>query len=402
MKTKKLIYGTLILIIVLILTNLASAARIGISPSQINFKNVLRGGYSERTITITTDSLDETEVEVMPRGEISNWLNFSKKKFKVTKDKPYLLTISTSPPIDSPNGNYTGYIRVKTSQTEKKKNEGQATSTVLPVLDLFTIVQITDQEVLECKAKNFKVNSVEEGDKIIFSTNIRNLGNTRINPQIKIDIWDSNQLEILKSETFSEVSISPTTEKEILIYLDSDNLEIGQYWVEISALDCYSTQTLTFDILEEGALKASGILQKILSNAWIFNKETTNINVFFENNGEKNIEANFKGKITLGERTIQLLESEKTLVLKNKKNIFEFFFTPVTPGRYVVSGRVYYSNKKTFEKSTIINVKPTGLTFKLILTRLIYLILVIGILILLFKIRKEKSIYQKKLRRLKR
>lgn len=401
-KNREVIFVGLVLIGMLILTNFVSAAQIGISPSQINFKGVLRGGYSERTVTISTDSETKTKVELQPRGDILDWLNFSAMEFEISKETPYLLTISTSPPTGTPNGNYSGYLRVKTTQQNGEIKEGQATSTVLPVVDLLVNVEVTDVEYFECLANNFVINSVEEGENLIFKTSVKNLGNVIINPELKIDIWDSEQLQILKTETYSEVGVIPTTEKEIEIVMNSKGLKIGQYWVDISVIECYASQTLTFDILEEGSLRANGILTNIISNPWIAVGETTIIEAVFMNTGEKNVNSYFEGKISQGTKTIQLLKSEKINVLTGEDNTYQFYFTPRKVGRYVVSGRIFYDNKKTFEKATIINVQTEKITLGKVLQVLIYVFLIFGIAFLLYKIRKEKNTYQLKLRRIRK
>ena len=59
---------TLLLFVVLSLS-LTSAANIGITPANVEFEDVLRGGFAERVITITSDSVDDILVELDPRGK---------------------------------------------------------------------------------------------------------------------------------------------------------------------------------------------------------------------------------------------------------------------------------------------------------------------------------------------
>ena len=65
------------------------------------------------------------------------------------------------------------------------------------------------------------------------------------------------------------------------------------------------------------------------------------------------------------------------------------------PGRYIVTGRVIYNNKLTFEKGTVINVNYRQITkhivkFKL-LPIIIYIILLGLILFLILRIRKRRK-----------
>jgi len=384
----------------ILMSGIVSAANIGISPASINFKQVLRGGYAEDGIVISVDTTKPIWVETKPRGEIASWLNFSVVNFTVSKDKLYSLKISVSPPVDMPNGNYTGFLRLTTSGFGEGA-EGHAVGIVKSTLDLAINVEITDIETIECDSSNFRVQSAEKGDDIIFNLDTKNKGNVRLKPQIKIDIWDKDQLNIIKSEEFLEKEILPTTQKGLTLKIKSNDLDIGQYWADVSVLECNALQTLTFDILEEGALKADGVLLGIVVKRIAEVDETIPIKVRFKNTGEKEVEAYFKGKITLGEKIVQLIETDKFSVPVSEIQEFNVFFTPKKVGKYIISGRVFYANKKTFESSAILETISKKFKLSSLIAPLIYLLLILLILFLFYKIRKEKKIYLSKLKKIK-
>src|SRR4030042_1679033 len=309
------------------LLSFVSPANIGVSPANIHFDNVLRGGYAEKIVTITIDSSEPTKVTLAPRGDIAEWLSFDTKEFEVSKDKPYYLKIIVQPPIDIPNGNYSGFLRITTS-SKGKIVEGQATGIINAALDLYLEVDITDVEYSSCRAWNYQVQSAEKGDDVIFKVNVYNGGNIRLSPTIIIDIWNQERTEIVKQVEFSDEIIIPTTEKELEIKMDSSDLELGQYWAEVTSVECYSGETLTFDVLKEGALKAQGTLISITSPTWIKVGDTTLIEALFENNGEKDVDARFSGEITLGNKIIQILESPSSSVGIGKLETLKFYFTP--------------------------------------------------------------------------
>jgi len=176
---------------------------------------------------------------------------------------------------------------------------------------------------------------------------------------------------------------------------------LGQYWSSVSVLECYSNELLTFDILKEGALTVKGELLGILTPGKMNVGDTTTIIVNFKNQGEKEVEAQFKGKISLGGRIVQILESEKLNIGINEVDKFNFYFTPQKAGQYVISGRVYYSGKKTFESSAILEaISDKNFISKLFLP-FIYICFILVISILFYKIRKERKIYLNKLRGLR-
>ncbi|MGY4884735.1 MAG: hypothetical protein ACP5NZ_04120 [Nanobdellota archaeon] len=380
----------MIICIFIFILSFISSANIGISPATIYFKDVLRGGYAEKIVTITIDSTEPTKVTLDTRGNISEWISFEKTEFEISKDKPYYLKIFVQPPIDMPNGNYSGFLRVTTS-SKNKAIEGKATGIVNAALDLYIQVDITDIEYSSCRAWNFNVQSAEEGDDVVFNLNIYNEGNVRIFPTIKMDIWNQERTELVKQVEISNEMISPTTEKILTLNVDSSDLEIGQYWAEVTSVECFSSETLTFDILEEGALKAQGTLLSVKSPPWIKVGDTTLIEALFENTGEKNVNARFKGEITLGSEIIQILESEISSVGIGEIEPFKFYFTPKKEGKYIVTGIVFYDGKRTFEKSTVINVERKGLGWDVVKNVLIYLILIILIAYLAYRIRKEQK-----------
>lgn len=391
-------YGAKLLLVGLLLVytlSLVSSVNIGISPASIRFSDVMRGGFAERYIVVSADSVEAVSVSINSRGDVADWLNFDVESFEVSKDNPYYLRVSVTPPIDTPNGNYTGFLQVAT-ETFSNSVEEHAVGKVRSNLDLTIFVSVTDIELLDCVANNIKISSAEEGDDIMLSMDILNNGNIKIDPRILVDVWDQNQFSILLSEELKSPMILPTIEKHIDLKFSSKDLSLGQYWSEISIPDCLREVLLTFDILEEGAMKANGVLLNILSKRKAKRDETVLFEVGFKNIGEKSVSAHFKGQATYNGKVVQLFETEKLDVTIGEIENFNFFFTPTKSGKYIISGRIYYDGKRTFEGSGVLEVEG-GAGF----IPFIYAGFLILIGFLFYKIRKEKAVYSKKLRMLK-
>ncbi len=398
MTNRKFRAGFLLLAGLLIVANItaivSSAGIVGVSPGNIYFKNVLRGGYAEKYLTITINSEEPVDVQLIARGDIKDWLEFQ-ENISVSKNNPKRVKISIKPPSDIPNGNYTGFIRVVTDPLGTEIKEKHATSTVRAVIDVSLSVEVTDIEVIRCSARNFKVNSVEEKDDITFSVNILNEGNVRLKPKIIFEIWDQEQISVVKTVELKGKEILPTREEKLSFNIESHDLDLGQYWVNVEVIECLASETLTFDVLEPGTLKAEGVLLDILSKVWAEVGETIPILVNFKNTGEKEIEAQFRGKITRNGKIIQILESEKTLVPVSETTNFSFYFTPRKEGKYIISGRVFYDKKRTFELSAIVNVVKRKISIREVITSIAYALLIIFIVFLIYKIREEKRRYKK-------
>lgn len=391
-------HGAKLLLVGLLLVytlSFVSSVNIGISPASIRFSDVMRGGFAERYIVVSADSVDFVSVSIIPRGDVSDWLNFEVENFEVSKDNPYYLRISVTPPIDTPNGNYTGFLQVAT-ETFSSSIEEHAVGKVRSNLDLTIFVSVTDVELLDCVASNIEISSAEEGDDIMISMDIFNNGNIKIDPRVLVDVWDQDQLSVLLNEELKSPMILPTLEEHINLKFSSKGLSVGQYWSEISIPDCLREVLLTFDILEEGAMKANGVLLNILSKAVAKRDETVPFEVGFKNIGEKSVSAYFKGQATYNGKVVQLFETEKMDVMVDSIENFNFFFTPTKSGKYIISGRIYYDGKRTFEGSRVLEVEG-GAGF----IPFIYGAFLILIGFLFYKIRRENASYSKKLRMFK-
>jgi hypothetical protein len=119
--------------------------------------------------------------------------------------------------------------------------------------------------------------------------------------------------------------------------------------------------------------------------------DTALIEAAFENNGEKTVSARFDGEITLGGKTVQLLKNEKVDVEINKTETFKFYFTPKEIGKYIVNGYIVYDGKRTFEKSTVINVQKKKFGWEDVKMISIYAVLIFVIAYFAYKINKEKN-----------
>lgn len=384
----------LLLATLLLLVQITSAANVGVSPAKINFENVLRGGYAERPITVTIDSDIATTIEIETYGDTADWINFSSESLSVSKGNPLRIAVSTSPPSDTPNGNYTAFLRIKSSKLGDSV-EDKATGLVIPTLDVYIITQVTDQEIVDCFASNFKISNAEQGDDLIFEFDVENRGNVKIKPEATMDIWDQSSTNLIDQKDFYTTEITPTKKDQFKFKVSSKDLDIGQYWVDVAVPDCYSSDTLTFDVLEEGALYAAGSLQKIIVEPWADVGDIVSIAANFKNTGEKPLEAKFKGQITYDNKIIQLLESDEPLFVPiGGQDNFQFYFTPQKAGRYIISGRVFYDSKQSYEQSAVLNINPESYA-KVFLKTLSYIILILVIIILLYKIRKERRSYLK-------
>ena len=223
--------------------------------------------------------------------------------------------------------------------------------------------------------------------------NLFKSGNVRLKPKVFVDVWDQNQETLLLTKEIVLDEILPTVEKSFLKTIEH-NLGLGQYWAFITVPECNAESLVTFSIVERGSIIDKGVLLQVSNKLRAYTNETVPITALFQNTGPRMVLAQFKGKVMLGNKIVALLNSDELRVFPGEKKELVIYFSPKEPGRYEISGRVLYNNKLTFEKGSILTVLPAPKIVKAkvplkILPLIVYVVLVVLIVFLMQRIRKE-------------
>ena len=147
--------------------------------------------------------------------------------------------------------------------------------------------------------------------------------------------------------------------------------------------------------IKKGGIVDKGVLNQVVNKVWAYVNEPIEVKADFRNIGERSVFARFKGTVKLDDKIVRILETEEIEVPAGEKAEFVSFFIPEEPGRYVISGKVIYNKKFTFEKGSILNVNPPpetekGPNYGMFFILLIYLIMAVTIIFIMRKIIKEK------------
>jgi hypothetical protein len=368
------------------------AVSIGVSPGRIDYRNVLKGGYAERTITVTTDSTTDLVAHFEKEGDVADWIYLEPfdEFFSLSVNQPYKLKVIVEPPEDAQNGTHHGSLRFVTDRFGRIT--GRAGGYVKAAVQMDLNVQVTGTEFFSCRAGGFTVTDTEIGFPLEISATIVNDGNVRINPRITIDIWDQFQENLVLSTDFDDEEVLPTVTRMITKQINH-NLPIGQYWMNINVGECNSGELLTFSVVEKGGIVDKGELVEINNKPWAYVGETVQFNMLFRNYGIRTVTAYFKGSIRKEDKIVQVVETEELDVASGSTNNFVSFFTPEDSGRYILSGRVVYNKKITYEKASVLNVNPVPREPSKfgIIQLLIYVTIIITILYLIRIIIKERK-----------
>lgn len=382
----------LLVLVIFSILNPVYAVSIGVSPGRLNFRDVLKGGYAERAITVSTDSTTDLIAHFEKKGDIADWIRFEPydQFFSLSLYEPYKVKVIIEPPDDAKNGSYSGNIRFVTDRFGRII--GRAGGLVKAAVQMDVNVDITGVEIFKCRAGGFVIKDTEVGYPIEFSATIINDGNVRIKPKITVDIWDQYQEKLVMSKEFQEDEVLPTVTQTITKQISSEGLPIGQYWVDVNVGECYSGDLLTFSIVEKGGIVDKGELVQISNKPWAYVGETVQINMLFQNLGVRTVTAYFKGNIRKDDKIVEVIQTEEIDVPSSESMNFFTYFTPEKPGRYIISGRVIYNKKLTYEKGSVLNVNPVPKEPRRIglIQLLIYIIIVVTIMYLVRIIIKEK------------
>lgn len=393
-------YFSLLVFLCLVIIPYSSAATLGVNKLEVNFENVLRSGYAENSVVISTGSPNNIEVYYEARGEIAEWIRFAPESQPVimNQDTPQRITIIVEPPQDARVDEYEGMIVLLTGPLGEQT--GSMGTNIVVAFEIKVKVLITDTQILNCVAGGFSINDVEIGNSLPFTANVQNSGNVRIRPGFEIKVYDKEQTtEVSFFQFTSRSEILPTITGSVSEMISHD-LQPGQYWAEVSEPVCDSTSLITFSVLERGGISDMGELVRINNNPWASTQEIVPIEVQFRNLGERTVSAQFKGTISRDEKIVQVVNSEIIDVSPGELVPLQVFFEPERPGQYKITGRVFYNNKITYEKGSVLNVNPgenyspdSNVLLYTIILAIIAIIIIFLLLIIKKKKRRRKKIF---------
>jgi hypothetical protein len=372
------------------------AIGISVTKAVVEYNNVLKGGYAEDVLYVSTDAPFNIPISYEILGEIQNWtsidpdLNAPNVTIVINNSNYQPLRIIVKPPADTPVGTYTGNVRILTGTLNTIG--GQYGSQLQAAFMIRITIKVTGSEFLSCSGAGVLIKDTEVGGLLDYSMNVFNSGNVRIRPTATIDIWNQDQTKLLmtKQIDFSNQEVLPTT-SQVFFNTISNDLRIGQYWAYVTVNPCGNSALATFNVYEKGTIVDSGELIRLDSQAWAKIGDIVPLVAVFKNTGQRTVSAKFKGVITSNNKIVETIDSEFLDVAPGETASITVYFTPKKYGQYIINGRVLYNNKLTFEKSTVVNVnegvEKTEFNWFYVL---ILIVIIIVILLLLINIRKKK------------
>jgi hypothetical protein len=342
------------------MARIVNAASIGISPAELSFDNVLKGGYAESAVSVSTSSETPLNFTISAQGAVKDWIGFEpSQNLTISRNEMKRVSIIVKPPATVANGVYTGNILVSTSSARTGGTGAGVGVTTGTTSDI--TVKITGDEIKKAAVENMEVRDTEEGYPVEFLISILNQGNVVITPLITIEISKKNGTDVLRSASHGETSILPTKMGIIRVKMGTEGLDKGEYAAKVGVFlgeEKLAESTLSFSLLERGTLSKKGVLQKIWNEPWVNAGDVVKIDAYFENQGEVLVSGKFKGEVYRAGKLVEVVESEELEAPLGKTIVLSAYFRPQFPGQYVVRGSVIYGGKTTETKESYINVGP--------------------------------------------
>ncbi|MCK4589851.1 MAG: hypothetical protein KAT77_05375 [Nanoarchaeota archaeon] len=239
----------IVFLIILLALPLASAFQIYTQPQEIKFENILINGYTEKTITVFTDSPENIDVSLMASGIFENWITVEPINLKINANNPGKFKIKIQPQTDR-LGTYQGMIIINAIYTGN-----QLTSAITSATNFNFEITLTEKEIIQAKINDIIVNNVELNQPIITKMYLLNNGNKEVNLLFEIDLLDQNQNHLKSiSET---IAVPPSTDEREATFTFDNDLPVGNYYLTGKVLlndYLVSQQTAPFKIVEPGNL----------------------------------------------------------------------------------------------------------------------------------------------------
>jgi len=383
---QKLIFGIVVLI-ALVFSNSAMAIGIGISPSEINITNAMRGSEYERALTIINPGVDSTRFSLNMEGDSKEWIYFyyiDKPSVKINEilinssDKA-VVVVKINIPEDASSSTYKSNIIVETVP-EKIDDMNTGVSAKLMASTALTI-GVTGEQIIDGIARTITIDDTEPGYPLRINAIFQNTGNVVVKPKIMANLF--KDAKMIGNLTYENTKVKPTLSETIIADWNTTSENIpGDYIANINVSlngKELRSEILSFKILPSGTLTRQGNLTSIIIEGEPSINIVSKVHVNFENTGRIDTLAKFNGELYKDGNLIDTLDSEELTVQYGKEIELVSYVKPISAGEYIIKGSVNYGGKKTPVKEVSFKITDPKSTpgFEVIITALSVLVLML-------------------------
>jgi len=330
---------------------------LGIAPADITVEDAFKGGTYERTLTIFNTGNESGNFRLTAEGECADWISFYKEDEPDTpitevtipgKDKAKIL-VKFDIPEDIANADYTSTIFAKSIPTGSI-TEGMGAQAVIRIPSEI-LIQVTGTQILKGTVKSITTADTEIDYPLKIKVGFQNGGNVIAKPRIAVGITKNG--ELVESFVHDETGIKPAQAGMITVLRNTTGRATGDYAANVAVSlgeELLFAKDLPFKILPFGSLTRQGVLQSLTIEGEPFVNRFIKVHASFENTGEIDTMAKFKGEIYHEGNLLDVLESDEMFVEVGETTKLTDYYKITESGSYLIKGHVFYASKETAEK----------------------------------------------------
>jgi hypothetical protein len=354
----------LTLFVVLLFGPLPALAGIGISPGSLGFESMLRGGYYERYVTVSNPQDDDVVVSVGAEGQVAKWFTTEPNNFNLTGKSFRLVKIIVQPPSDMPNGVYSGTILVA-AKPAALEQMGSTGAVAISAVLIDATVTITDVEVLQLNVEGASVQNTEECRPILVSIGLRNTGNVRVTPTVRMEVRTTDTNKVMQTADGTGELVLPTKTSSFNFRIPAKTpefvcLPIGGYIAETKVYgngQFVGSSQMPFNVFPRGTLSLAGELLQLDASPNITLGEMVKVDGLFKNTGQLPAMSKLVLEVSQGGNLVGNMAGDEREVNIGGIEKLTAFYRPGSPGRYRITGYVSYEGKLTDRKDVDVEVR---------------------------------------------
>lgn len=336
---------------------------LGVSPASITISDAFKGGTYERTLTIFNSGDETGTFGLTSKGECADWISFYKEDATATpiteitipgKDKAKVL-VKFDIPEDIANADYTSIIYAQ-SIPKGEVGEGMGAQAVIRIPSEI-LIQVTGTQILKGTVKSITAADTEIDYPLKIKVDFQNEGNVIAKPKIAVGITKNG--ELVDSFVHDETGIKPAQEGTITVLWNTTGRDTGDYVANVAVSlgeELLATKDLPFKVLPFGSLTRKGVLQSLTIEGEPFVNRFIKVHADFENTGQIDTMAKFKGEVYHEGNLLDVLESEEMFVEVGETGKLTSYYKTLEAGSYTIKGHVFYAGKETAEKEVSFDV----------------------------------------------
>lgn len=346
----------LVIAVLLVLTGTVAGVGLGVSPASFTVSDALKGGEYERTFTTYNTDNETGDFTFNAQGDGAEWLSYYLPEgetpistITIEGKSSQKILVKINIPEEAANGNYTPKIYIKSVPKELEATSGAVAQAVVQI-PVSATINVTGTQILTGIVKDISLNDIEIDYPLRIKVEFENTGNVIAKPTITVIIRSNTDNSILSEEVYSDTEIKPDTTDTIIIEHDTEGLEVGEYFAEITVTlneAVLAQENIPFEILEHGTLSRQGVLSKLDIEGDTLVNRVVKIHADFKNTGMIDSKAKFIGEIYLENNQIDIVESEELNVPVGETDTLISYLKIEESGNYIIKGKVFYEGKTT-------------------------------------------------------